>query len=157
MRGMSSLKDKSKSSGSASSLGAKGSAKERAQAGVAAVTMTWEDHWEAGEYPFVRLEGNRAVCAICLLDFEEPKKTGGDSEAEAKGEERHGTVDVTTIPELPMQGDATETAGAQEVEEVQVEEVTDVDREQLRLDDAGEGPQPLRLLGCGHVFHVGAV
>jgi hypothetical protein len=24
----------------------------------------------------------------------------------------------------------------------------------LRLQDAGEGAQPLRLLNCGHVFHV---
>ncbi len=24
----------------------------------------------------------------------------------------------------------------------------------LRLVDAGDGPQPLRLLPCGHVFHV---
>jgi hypothetical protein len=24
----------------------------------------------------------------------------------------------------------------------------------LRLEDAGEGVQPLRLLECGHVFHV---
>ena len=24
----------------------------------------------------------------------------------------------------------------------------------LRLQDAGQGPQPLRLLKCGHVFHV---
>ena len=26
--------------------------------------------------------------------------------------------------------------------------------ERLRLEDAGEGAQPLRLLPCGHVFHV---
>jgi hypothetical protein len=39
--------------------------------------VTWEDHWEQGDYPFVRLEGNRAACAICLMDFEEPKRIVG--------------------------------------------------------------------------------
>src|SRR5882762_4652958 len=34
----------------------------------------WEDNWQKGEYPFVRLEGNRAACVICLMDFEEPKR-----------------------------------------------------------------------------------
>ncbi|KAI0268701.1 hypothetical protein BC834DRAFT_820813, partial [Gloeopeniophorella convolvens] len=35
---------------------------------------TWEDNWEKGEYPFVQLDSHRAACAICLLDFEEPKR-----------------------------------------------------------------------------------
>ncbi|KAG6900749.1 hypothetical protein C0993_002173 [Termitomyces sp. T159_Od127] len=36
--------------------------------------QTWEEHWEQGEYPFVILEENRAACAICLVDFAEPKR-----------------------------------------------------------------------------------
>ena len=85
---------------------------------------SWEDNWEKGEYPFVRLEGNRAACAICLMDFDEPKRVGSnsgkDGNVEAKGDEG----------EVPQP------------------------HEDLRLEDAGEGPQPLRLLACGHVFHV---
>ena len=34
----------------------------------------WEDDWEKGEYPFVRMEGHRATCAICLMDFDEPPR-----------------------------------------------------------------------------------
>ena len=83
----------------------------------------WEDNWEKGEYPFVRLEGNRAACAICLMDFDEPKRVGGNSGKDV-GAEAKGAKD-----EAPQ-------------------------RDELRLEDAGEGPQPLRLLACGHVFHV---
>lgn len=100
--------------------------------------LTWEDNWEPGEYPFVRLEGNRAVCAICLLDFEEPQRTGESTEAEKKSESFAAGPD---------------SAPAQAVQEVRVDEVTQEDRNRLHLDDAGEGAQPLRLLPCGHVFH----
>ncbi|KAF9028995.1 hypothetical protein BDZ89DRAFT_1065706 [Hymenopellis radicata] len=41
---------------------------------------TWEEHWEDEGYPFVVLEGNRAACAICLMDFEEPNKAGGSKQ-----------------------------------------------------------------------------
>ncbi|KAG8791537.1 hypothetical protein FRC12_008909 [Ceratobasidium sp. 428] len=41
-----------------------------------------EAGWERNEYPFVKLEANRAACAICLMDFEPPKRIG------AKGKER---------------------------------------------------------------------
>lgn len=88
---------------------------------------SWEDNWEKGEYPFVRLEGNRAACAICLMDFDEPKRVGGNS---GKGE-KDGGADA--------KGD---------------EDGVPKNHEELRLEDAGEGPQPLRLLACGHVFHV---
>lgn len=88
---------------------------------------SWEDNWEKGEYPFVRLEGNRAACAICLMDFDEPKRIGGHPGKNGKD------------------GDG-ETKGAGDEDSKPHEE--------LRLEDAGEGPQPLRLLACGHVFHV---
>lgn len=94
---------------------------------------TWEDNWVAGEYPFVRLEGNRAACAICLMDFEEPQRR------EIKGAE---------VPTSPT------AAGDSSVHEVQVDEVTQEDAQRLQLEDAGDGSQPLRLLQCGHVFHV---
>ena len=88
---------------------------------------SWEDNWEKGEYPFVKLEGNRAACAICLMDFDEPKRVGGQSGKEGKD------------------GDAEEKGAEDDAPQPQ---------EELKLEDAGEGPQPLRLLACGHVFHV---
>jgi hypothetical protein len=88
---------------------------------------SWEDNWEKGEYPFVRLEGNRAACAICLMDFDEPKRAGENSgkDTKDKGAETKGVENEVSQP-----------------------------HEGLTLEDAGEGPQPLRLLACGHVFHV---
>lgn len=91
---------------------------------------SWEDNWEKGEYPFVRLEGNRAACAICLMDFDEPRRVGAHSGGDDKDEK--------------SESDEAKDPG---------NEVTR-DHEELKLEDAGEGPQPLRLLACGHVFHV---
>lgn len=105
---------------------------------------TWEEHWEQGEYPFVRLEGNRAACAICLMDFEEPKRVAGLStpvvgNAENAKDEARGQESVAEGP----------------VQEIPVDRIQEVEREGgLKLEDAGEGSQPLRLLACGHVFHV---
>ena len=87
----------------------------------------WECNWEKGEYPFVRLKDNRAACAICLMDFDEPKRVGENS------------------------------GKPQKSEDAQVEHVKDDPprrQEGFKFEDAGEGPQPLRLLACGHAFHV---
>jgi len=101
--------------------------KEKGKAhGDSSLGDSWEDGWEKGEYPFVRLEGNRAACAICLMDFDEPKRVGGNSGEDGKG----GDAEA----KLNEDGDSQH-------------------REELRLEDAGDGPQPLRLLACGHVFH----
>lgn len=100
---------------------------------------TWEDNWEQCEYPFVRLEGNRAACAICLMDFEEPKRLS------AAHQEDPDKDDTSIAPPSPREEEAV----------IQVENITEEERDALpRLEDAGEGPQPLRLLACGHVFHV---
>jgi hypothetical protein len=102
--------------------------------------QSWEEHWEQGEYPFVRLEGNRAACAICLMDFEEPKRVAGlPTIGKHDGEKSIAHVQPV---EGPMQDDRIR------------EEGRDTD---LKLEDAGEGAQPLRLLACGHVFHVSAL
>lgn len=93
---------------------------------------SWEDNWEHGEYPFVRLEGNRAACAICLMDFEEPKRVNGETE-----ESNKDVKEIESSKKVPR------------ADRSQV--VTEEDR--LKLEDAGDGPQPLRLLACGHVFH----
>ena len=126
--------------------------------------MTWEERWEPGEYPFVRLEGNRAVCAICLLDFEPPKRIDGagedpddkvgetDGHGDAVGDDASEKVGLEDVGAGDDDDDGVQ--GDESVHEVQVGEVTEEEREQLRLDDAGEGAVPLRLLECGHVFHV---
>lgn len=122
-----------------------GNGKGEKQAGqVNGEPQTWEEHWEQGEYPFVRLEGNRAACAICLMDFEEPKRIAG-SPTDAKEEE--GAEDK------PVAHDQSVAEGP--VQEIQVDTIQEEDRNtELKLEDAGEGAQPLRLLACGHVFHV---
>ena len=120
--------------------------------------MPWDEMWEKGEYPFVRLEGNRAVCAICLMDFEEPKRI--------KGKKAKGVEELNAKAQAQAEGKNAGAAPAQEGEgegsaprtettqEIQVEAVTEEERDALKLNDAGEGAQPLRLLTCGHVFHV---
>ena len=109
--------------------------------------QTWEEHWEQGEYPFVRLEGNRAACAICLMDFEEPKRIAG-LPTDAKQEQ--------SADDKPVAHDQSVAEGP--VQEIQVDTIQEEDRNtELRLEDAGEGTQPLRLLACGHVFHVSTV
>lgn len=98
---------------------------------------SWAGHWERGDYPFVVLEGNRAACAICLMDFEEPKRKNFLSSI---GAELDGTS-----PKTP----AKLVSSEREVPVVNEEER----EEELKLADAGDGAQPLRLLACGHVFH----
>jgi len=99
---------------------------------------TWEDNWVKSEdYGFVRLDRNRAVCAICLMDFEEPTK-------KSTVPERNAEMNQRDDPALPR-----------EEVEFPVERITEEERNALpQLQDAGEGPQPLRLLKCHHVFHV---
>ncbi|KZT08319.1 uncharacterized protein LAESUDRAFT_61526 [Laetiporus sulphureus 93-53] len=135
-----------------------GSTGEHASAGTDSEKQAWEDKWEPGDYPFVRLEGNRAVCAICLMDFEEPRRID-------EGEERNVAEAVAVAVPAPRSAAVSESdilaegaipggfLGGDAWQEVQVERVSQEERDHLKLDDAGEGPQPLRLLGCGHVFH----
>jgi hypothetical protein len=100
---------------------------------------SWVDNWEQGEYPFVTLEGNRAACAICLQDYEEPKRKVADNEAANEKKEKPSS-------------DSGEGSSATAPGPVNVTE--DARNDNLKLADAGETVQPLRLLGCGHVFHV---
>ena len=116
---------------------------------------TWEDNWEKGEYPFVQLDSHRASCAICLLDFQEPRRVGiGAQES-----------DGTNAPaQTQTPGEMTENQPTGEPV-AQQEDTTSVtgqmalpsDDLSLRLQDAGQGAQPLRLLKCGHVFHVSTI
>ena len=90
----------------------------------------YEDKWEKGEYPFVKLEDNRAACAICLCDFDEPRRV-------------RYSIDSKPPEDLGQE----EKAVSSDVAQVETEKG-------LRLTDAGEGAQPLRRLECAHVFHV---
>lgn len=106
---------------------------------------SWVDNWEQGEYPFVTLEGNRAACAICLQDYEEPKRKVADNQAanEEKGKSSSDFAEGSRLSvKAPEPTNVTEDARR-------------IDN--LKLADAGEAVQPLRLLGCGHVFHVSCV
>jgi len=95
----------------------------------------WEQNWERGDYPFVKLPENRATCAICLLDFEEPpRRNGGQKPAE----DATSTAGVTQVGSAPLNNSAASTS---------------VPVEPLTLQDAGEGATPLRLMACGHAFH----
>ena len=124
--------------------------------------VPWDEMWEKGDYPFVRLEGNRAVCAICLMDFEEPKRVRGQktkataaaSEGHAQNAEGPGATSGPSGPSSTEKEKDAEAQDARGAEEIQVEAVTEEERDALHLADAGEGAQPLRLLTCGHVFHV---
>jgi len=100
------------------------------QSGPRNEEQCYEDKWERGDYPFVKLEGNRAACAICLCDFQEPKRV-------------RYSVDSRPAEDL----DQAEKALGADCSKAQ----TVVG---LALTDAGEGAQPLRLLACAHVFHV---
>ncbi|KAG1770435.1 hypothetical protein EDD22DRAFT_865939 [Suillus occidentalis] len=107
---------------------------------------TWEDNWEQCQYPFVRLEGNRAACAICLMDFEEPKRLSSAMESSTTEKSEEQTMVSPAEDDPPRQ--------PEEEVEIPVERITEEERDGLpRLEDAGVGPQPLRLLACGHVFH----
>ncbi|KAJ8597329.1 hypothetical protein M405DRAFT_836559 [Rhizopogon salebrosus TDB-379] len=96
--------------------------------------------WEQCKYPFVRLEGCRAACSICLMDFEEPKRLGG---AEAVTAEK--TEESTVAPE------ANAPREREEEVETPVERITEEHRSgPPRPKDARVGPQPLRLLPRRH-------
>lgn len=139
----------------------------------------WEDQWEGGDFPFVRLEGNRAACAICLMDFEEPKRVSGQvikswtrkskdtsTSRDEEGNEERGIVDETIGGDgkqsAEVKGNPEEGTGSNDVEDssrevIQEIPVAESSNAVLHLEDAGEGSQPLRLLPCGHVFHVSSM
>lgn len=108
--------------------------------------ISWEDNWERSDYPFVALEGNRAACAICLLDFEAPKRKHPLPAENETGAE----TEVSTATEVD-----NAPPGSSTLTQSQSPNIHEENRpEALKLEDAGEGAQPLRLLECGHVFHV---
>ncbi|KAI0332587.1 hypothetical protein GY45DRAFT_457694 [Cubamyces sp. BRFM 1775] len=108
----------------------------------------WEANWQRTPYRFVRLLDNQARCAICLTDFEAPRRVDAPAPQDPASGETHemtparaglaaGSVEYSVPTESPHPTDA---AVIQRVESGQ--------------DD---GPQPLRLLSCGHAFHKGCI
>jgi hypothetical protein len=112
-----------------------------------------------GEYPFVQLDSHRASCAICLLDFQEPRRV---SSGPAGSDVPKTPVEnqTTEVPETRQEGegehegDITEQAATPATPITPITPTSPIGDLALRLQDAGEGAQPLRLLKCGHVFHV---
>jgi hypothetical protein len=73
------------------------------------------------------------------MDFEEPKRIAGHD----------------PIAPAPPPSTEESTPSTPAIQEVPVETNNSAETEnQLKLEDAGEGAVPLRLLACGHVFHV---
>jgi hypothetical protein len=128
-------------------------------------TDEWENQWEAGKldymapflpnfsagaYPFVRLSGSRAVCHVCLEEFQEPKRRG----AETKRVEDPEKVDGQK-PDSAEEKVKRSIASTLKRPHRKSSKATG--RDPLKLEDAGNGAQPLRLLECGHVFHVSSI
>jgi hypothetical protein len=113
---------------------------------------SWADNWEQGQYPFVTLDGNRAACAICLSDFEAPpkRKVGDTAEEEASDQDNDQEEKASPPVEAPIVIAPTSDSPVTAQESNTSERRADT----LKLKDAGAGPQPLRLLGCTHAFHV---
>ena len=116
----------------------------------------WDRMFEPAPYPFVRLPENRATCMICLTEFEAPRRV---SERELAIQPQPQPA-LAGMPEL--EGNMLElrplslSSPALDVEEVRVESPRDADARTIELADTGgsDAPQPLRLLSCGHVYHV---
>lgn len=109
---------------------------------------SWADNWEQGQYPFVTLEGNRAACAICLSDFEAPPKRNASNNNEEEETSKDQDHEKVSVPEASTSDSAVVAQDSNTGNERQ--------KTPLKLEDAGSGPQPLRLLGCAHAFHVRA-
>ena len=96
----------------------------------------------------MQLDSHRASCAICLLDFEEPSRAGsGVQKTPVENQATEAPRDGVGEGE----GDITEQAATPATPTTPASPTGDLS---LRLQDAGQGAQPLRLLKCGHVFHV---
>lgn len=93
--------------------------------------------------PEVRLPDNLARCAICLEDFEAPAKAI-EAPSETNGGDGGEAHEMTRAPpRLVMELRVRVEPETHQPEDVDV------------ADADGKGaPMPLRLLGCGHAFHV---
>ena len=128
----------------------------------------WDQMWAAGPtpYPLVRLPENLATCGICLDGFQAPRRLNSSSSTQPPFSHADAFAD-----ELAPDGCAVEDEGAgthemcqirrgheeeAEVAEVQVESPVATDARAVELAHEGgeDAPGPLRLLNCGHAYHV---
>ena len=116
----------------------------------------WDALWEAGPHPFVRLPENLATCGICLMEFEAPRRLsdrGRILDAALDHDDDHNDDndeggEAHEMRAIPLSADG--------IEEMQVEAPRPGDARAVEIAQAGGGdaPDPLRLLSCGHVYHV---
>ncbi|RDX46991.1 hypothetical protein OH76DRAFT_800821 [Lentinus brumalis] len=114
----------------------------------------WDQMFGPAMYPFVRLPENRATCGICLAEFEAPRRLNGrdkdgDGDEPPTGNSNDEAHELADVPRLDQGSDGTQ------ITEVRVESPRPMDAGALQLADSdnSEAPEPLRLLGCGHVYH----
>ena len=79
------------------------------------------------------------------MDFEEPKRKNRIDSATA-------AADVYQL-QLPLTSNVGASTSSSPISPIS----EDTQEGELKLLDAGEGAQPLRLLACGHVFHVSLI
>ena len=115
-------------------------------AAPADANAAWEANWQPTAYRFVRLLDNQARCAICLTDFEAPRRVDPAPQDPASGE----THEMT--PARPRLA-AVSVEYSVPTESPHPKDAAVIQRVESGQDD---GPQPLRLLSCGHAFHVRA-
>ncbi|KAG8901750.1 hypothetical protein FRB99_005119 [Tulasnella sp. 403] len=96
----------------------------------------YEAQFESGPYPFIQLEKNRATCYICLSDFVPPRRRV-EKDKQPPPEDIGPTLQGDSkTPGQGGKGGAGEVGAATGVEH------------------PGVPGEPLRVLSCGHVFHV---
>lgn len=125
-----------------------------------ALVNSWDAMWAPAPYPLVRLPENKATCMICLCEFEEPRKLADTDADAAPGAPHTGSDDgdgeaheMASVP--PLSPAAGQPPGT--IEEVLVEPPREADAQtgEISHDEEGEDAlQPLRLLSCGHAYHV---
>ena len=127
----------------------------------------WDQTFGPAPYPFVRLPENRATCGICLIEFEAPRRLNGrDKDAHptsgsGSGEAEDEAHELNDIPHLGSQQQQQHEDGgvshdSAQITEVRVESPRPADAGALQFADSdnSDAPEPLRLLSCGHVYHV---
>ncbi|KAG9018804.1 hypothetical protein FRB90_009455 [Tulasnella sp. 427] len=114
-----------------------------------------DPRFENSEHPFVVLETNRAMCPICLVEFVEPKRREGVPPAPPRPKtpepQSSGAGEASSSSQAgedAASGEPTASKGPDEIQQVTTEATPEVE------EDAGIPGEPLRLLACGHVFHV---
>ncbi|KAI0780383.1 hypothetical protein BD413DRAFT_797 [Trametes elegans] len=100
-------------------------------------------------YPFVRLPAQQVMCTICLCEFEGPPQAVDPAVPSGAARDRcERSLAVTSG-----------TSHVNDDEEAPVDPQNVGNRFGGRASEGGTstGPEPLRLLGCGHAYHKGCI